>query len=65
MDEELRQLLSKPHASVPDAGRICFGLAKNAAYAAAKSGQLPSIKFGGKIVVPTAALRKMLGLEIA
>ena len=36
---------------------------KNAAYAAAKSGQLPSIKFGGKIVVPTARLKRLLGIE--
>lgn len=65
MNDELKDLLSKPTASVPDVGRICFGLARNAAYAAAKSGQIPSIRIGGKIAVPTAPLRKMLGIEAA
>lgn len=63
MNAELEALLSKPTASVPDVGRVCFSLAKNAAYAAAKSGQIPSIRIGGRVVVPTAAIRKMLGIE--
>lgn len=63
MNEDLVQLLNKPHATVPDVGRICFGLSRNAAYAAANSGEIPSIRIGGRIVVPTAPLRKMLGLE--
>lgn len=63
MNDELKELLSKPTASVPDVGRICFRLGKNASYAAAKCGQIPSIKIGGKIAVPTAPLRRMLGIE--
>jgi len=63
MSPELKELLSKPTASVPDVGRLCFNLAKNASYAAARDGSLPSIKIGGRVVVPTAALRKMLGLD--
>ncbi|WFU28345.1 DNA-binding protein [Bradyrhizobium sp. CB1717] len=63
MSPELKELLSKPTASVPRTGRVCFGLGTNAAYRAAKDGSIPSIKVGGRIVVPTAALRKMLGIE--
>lgn len=65
MNEELRNLLSHPAASVPDAGRVCFGLSRNGSYSAAKDGTLPTIKVGGKFFVPTAALKKLLGLEAA
>jgi hypothetical protein len=65
MNLELQELLSKPTASVPDVGRICFGLERNAAYAAAQRGDIPSIKIGKLIRVPTAPLRKMLGIEAA
>lgn len=63
MNEELRDLLSKPTASVQDVGRICFGLAKNAAYEAAKRGDFKTIKLGNRIAVPTAPLRKQLCLD--
>jgi excisionase family DNA binding protein len=46
--------------SVPEAGRI-VGLGKNASYDAARSGQLPTLRFGRKIRVPRAALERMLG----
>ena len=41
-----------------------FNLSKNPAYDACKSGQIPSFRIGKKIVVPTAPLRKMLGIEM-
>jgi hypothetical protein len=47
--------------AVPTAGKA-FGLGRNSTYAAVKSGELPSVRIGGKIAVPTAPLRKMLGL---
>jgi hypothetical protein len=65
MNEELRALLAKPTASIHDAGRICFGLSRNGSYAAAKKGDIPTIKVGGGYFVPTAALRKILGIEVA
>jgi hypothetical protein len=49
--------------SVPDAGRLFFGLARNSAYAAAKAGDFPTIKIGGRVMVPVAPLAKMLGLK--
>jgi len=63
MNKELRELLAKPTGSVPDVGRVCFGLSRNGSYDAAKRGDFPTIKMGRLIVVPTAPLRKMLGLE--
>jgi hypothetical protein len=65
MDEELkRELTEKLTVSVEIAGKA-FGLGRNSSYEACKSGQIPSIRIGGKIAVPTAPLRKMLGIEAA
>jgi len=65
MNEELKALLSRPTASIPDVGRVCFGLCRGASYTAAKNGDIPTIKVGRGLFVPTAALRKILGIEAA
>ena len=44
---------------VPEAGAL-LGLNKNAAYAAAKRGDFPTIKIGKLIRVPKAAFHQML-----
>jgi excisionase family DNA binding protein len=43
----------------PEAGQA-LGLSRNATYDAAKRGEIPTIRFGKLIKVPTAALRRML-----
>jgi len=43
----------------PNAGQA-LGLSRNATYDAAKRGEIPTIRFGKLIKVPTAALRRML-----
>jgi hypothetical protein len=48
-------LLDVPLASA------ALGLSRNKAYEAAARGEIPTLRFG--IVVPTAPLRRMLGLE--
>jgi excisionase family DNA binding protein len=50
---------SKLVYDVPQAGRL-LGLGRSASYKAARSGQLPVIKIGGRYRVPKAALLKML-----
>jgi excisionase family DNA binding protein len=45
--------------SVEDAGRV-LGLSRGSAYAAARSGDLPTIRFGKRLLVPKAALEKLL-----
>jgi excisionase family DNA binding protein len=45
--------------TVPEAGAR-LGLSKNAAYEAAKRGELPTLKIGGRLFVPIAAFDKML-----
>lgn len=65
MNDELKQLLSRPTASVPDVGKLCYDLCRNASYAAAKSGDIPTVRIGKLLKVPTSALRAKLGLEAA
>ena len=65
MSDELKELLSGATADVPNVGRICYGLCRNASYAAARRGEIPTIKIGSLLKVPTAALRRQLGLEVA
>ena len=52
----------EPTISVPRAGAL-LGLGRSAAYAAADAGQLPTLRIGRKLRVPTAALRRMVGLD--
>src|SRR5918993_2709535 len=54
MDETIKRALNE-QVSIPVglAGRA-FGLSRNAAYAAVKSGQIPSVRIGARIAVPTA-----------
>jgi hypothetical protein len=45
--------------SIPFAGSLA-GIGKNASYAAARRGEIPTIKLGGKHRVPGAKWRRML-----
>ena len=51
-----------PTLTVPQAGRV-LNLAKASAYEAAHRGELPTIRVGRRLLVPTAALRRMLQLD--
>ena len=46
--------------SVPAAGRKYLGVGKNTAYAAARSGQIPTIRIGRLLRVPIAAMERLL-----
>lgn len=46
--------------SVPEAGRDYYGLSRNAAYAAAKRGEIPTIRIGKLLRVPVRALEQQL-----
>jgi hypothetical protein len=63
MNDDIRKVLTeRVSVSVVLAGKA-FGLGRNSAYQAIKEGQLPSVRIGNKIAVPTAPLRQMLGIE--
>jgi excisionase family DNA binding protein len=53
MNEE-RQTLTVTEASK------ALGISRNKAYEAAKRGEIPTIKIGGRILVPRAAFERML-----
>ena len=53
-----------PTISVEEAGRV-IGLSKDSAYKAAHAGQIPTLRFGKRMLVPTAALLEMLGVQKA
>lgn len=63
LSDEVVDALSKPTISIEDAGRLFFSLKPEPARAAAKKGEIPSIKVGRKILVPTASIRRMLELD--
>jgi hypothetical protein len=46
--------------TVPEAGMRYFGFSKNSAYAAAKRGDIPTIRLGKLLRVPVRALEAML-----
>ncbi len=46
--------------SVVEAGHM-LGLGRSAAYAAASRGEIPTLRFGRKLVVPVAELERLVG----
>ncbi len=52
-----------PTLSVEHAAKL-LGVSRSAAYRAAASGQLPTISFGRRLLVPTSRLLEMLGLPL-
>ena len=60
MSEALESQTVQPKAiSVQEAGKL-LGISKNHAYTAAQDGVIPTIRIGRRLVVPMAALDKML-----
>ena len=54
--------MEKRTVTVTEAGEV-LGIGKSAAYEGVKCGQIPSIRIGGRILVPTRALEELVGLE--
>ena len=50
-----------PTLSVEHAAKL-LGVSRSSAYRAAANGQLPTISFGRRLLVPTRQLLEMLGL---
>ena len=46
--------------SVPEAGRVYFGIGRDASYQAAKTGQIPVIRIGKLLRVPIVAMERKL-----
>lgn len=52
----------RPTVSVEEAG-AWLGLSRSSAYEAARRGELPTLRFGRRLMVPTARLRVLLGID--
>jgi hypothetical protein len=46
--------------TIPEAGKLYFSLSRNASYAAAKRGDIPTIKIGKLLRVPIRAMEQQL-----
>ena len=55
-------VLDKPTCSVPEASEV-LGISRQSAYNAIHTGEIPVLRIGRRMVVPTAALRKMLCID--
>ena len=51
--------MEKKTLSIPEAGKV-LGICRSAAYEAARTGQLPTVRIGKRILVPIVALERML-----
>ena len=60
METHLQERTAPKTMTVPDAGRIYFGLGRNASYDAAKRGDIPTIKIGRLLRVPVTAMERRL-----
>ena len=59
----IRALTEQVTVPVEVAGEA-LGIGRSLAYAAIRNGELPAIKIGRRVSVPTAPLRKMLHIEV-
>lgn len=59
----LDEALSRPTIPVPVAGKLFFGIGRNAAYDAAKNGIIPTMQVGSRKVAIVAPLAEKLGLR--
>jgi excisionase family DNA binding protein len=53
-----------PTVSVEEAGEL-LGISRRSAYRAAANGELPTLRLGRRLLVPTARLLEMLGVADA
>jgi len=52
----------RPTLSVEEAAQA-LGISRGSAYEAARRGDFPTIRIGRRLLVPTAALRRLLGVD--
>lgn len=55
--------LRERHTCTIDEAAAALGIGRSTAYAAARDGSLPTLRLSHRLLVPTAKLREMLGIE--
>jgi excisionase family DNA binding protein len=58
VDESIRRTLT-----IEEAAKV-LGIGRQTAYAAAKSGDLPAVRIGGRLVVPRVRLAELRGEDV-
>jgi hypothetical protein len=64
MDKTIQEILSRPAISASDAAKV-YNVSQNQIYAMAKTGEIESVRLRGRVIFPTAPMRKRLGIEAA
>lgn len=62
--EAMQRVMTLPMVDLVDTS-VVLGVGRSCAYAAAEKGDIPSVRIGNKLRVPTSALREMLKLPQA
>ena len=62
--EERAEILNGTMTTVPLAGKV-IGLGLSRSYQSARSGEIPTVRFGRRMLVPVPKLRELLGLPPA
>lgn len=57
-----KNLFTRPVLTVQEAAEV-LRVSRDVAYEAVRRGEIPSVRIGRRIVVPTAALKRLLGME--
>jgi len=60
--EILERLRSEPTISIPDYARL-LGVSRASGYTYAREGQIPTIKVGRRVRIPSAIVLRQLGLD--
>ncbi|MBY8858594.1 helix-turn-helix domain-containing protein [Nocardia sp. CA2R105] len=58
----LERLLNEPTVSVPDAAQL-LGVGRSTMYAAAHSDEIPAVRIGNRVRIPTIWLRRLLQIQ--
>jgi excisionase family DNA binding protein len=66
LEEEARSALPDPKREptvTVERAAVLYGISRGSAYAAIRRGEIPSIRIGHRLLVPTAAVLRQLGYQ--
>lgn len=56
-------MMTRPTLTMDEVCEL-YGIGRSAAYSAARRGEIPALRIGRRLVVPTEHVRRALGLEL-
>jgi hypothetical protein len=59
----LEEALCRATIPIPAAGSVFYGISRNAAYDAARRGEIPTVEIGGRKLAVVSAIAAKLGLQ--